>query len=97
IVVNAASSQIGNVGSLVGTGVLATTATGGITITTTTTPIDALINGVNAQVTGGGSGGVTINAGAITANNGTGVISGIVGGTGNTSITLNGAITSTLG
>ena len=78
IAVMATTSSIGTNASRVKNGVLATTATGGINIDTTSSPIDAQTAGINAQVTAGGSGGITIVAGAITANNGTGIISNIL-------------------
>ena len=95
IVVDLITSVLGTNAAKVGTGVAATTTSGAIDITSTSTSINSISNGINAQMTGGGNGGVTIHAGDITTVGGTGIISNIVGGTGNTAITLGGTITAT--
>ncbi|UPK40782.1 hypothetical protein IVB18_50075 (plasmid) [Bradyrhizobium sp. 186] len=89
--VNATGGQLGTSGARLSSGVVATTSTGAINITAT--PIFAVNDGINAQVAGGGSGGITIVAGEINVPGNVGILSSITGGTGNTSITFNGAIT----
>ncbi|MFT4117086.1 autotransporter domain-containing protein [Bradyrhizobium sp.] len=91
ITVNASGGTIGTSAVRVSSGVVATTASGAINVTTTT--IFANDIGINAQVTSGGSGGITIVAnGNISAANNVAILSSITGGSGNTSITYNGVL-----
>jgi outer membrane autotransporter protein len=70
-------------------GILASTVSGGIGVTAgpiTTTGGD----GIQAQVSGGSSGGIAVTAnGAIQASGGVGISSSVTGGSGNTAITFN--------
>ncbi|MBR0725781.1 autotransporter domain-containing protein [Bradyrhizobium manausense] len=93
IVVNSAG-VIGTSAARFATGVSAIAASGGIDITTGT--IWAVVDGINAQVTGGGSGGVAVVAnGGINVLGQHDIVTNIAGGTGNTSITYNGTLVST--
>ena len=73
-----------------GLGIAAEIATGGITITSGL--ISSQLQGIDARITGGSSGGITITAnGAITSSTDNG-INTVVTGSGNTAITLNGNV-----
>jgi outer membrane autotransporter protein len=88
------SGTIGTSAARVENGVLATAASGGIGITTGT--IWAIVDGINAEVTGGGSGGITVVANAnMSVLGDRDIVTSITGGTGDTAITYNGALTST--
>jgi uncharacterized protein with beta-barrel porin domain len=91
ILVNMTGGQIGTGAARVSRGIVATTTSGSIDLTSS--PIFSINDGITAAVTAGTSGGITIHAGSIDTFN-TGIVSSIVGGTGNTAITLNGNIAS---
>ena len=82
-----------------GLGIAAEIATGGITITSGL--ISSQLQGIDARITGGSSGGITITAnGAITSSSNVGINTVMTGGSGNTTITANadvsGGINSTM-